>query len=118
VRSPFQRKRKTPKEAIRFGEFGINFVRWLGESGCDFRGRITGQLYAFTELHPVKPVDKRDLPGLAKEGGRENFEGLHDVKADEMRQLRQVSKTARESEPESGEQMEVDNAKKLDNDGE
>ena len=105
---------------MRFGEFGISFVRWLGEGGHDFRGRVTGQLYAFTELHPVKPVDKRDLPGLAEEGGRENFEGLHDVKTDEMRQLKQAKPPAPkpEPEPELDEQMEVENAEKLDNDGE
>jgi len=88
VGSPFKRKRKAPAEAIIFGQFGIRFVRWKCDEARDFRGRVTGRLYAFSSLHPVKPVDKRDMPGLAEDGGRENFEGEFDVKPGEAVDLR------------------------------
>jgi len=106
VRSPF-RPKSTTVPTVRFGEFGLRFVRWLCDEGRDFRGAVTGELYAFSPNHPVKPVDKRDLPELVKEGGRENFEGLHGVR---------FEREEKEPEPEP-EPEEVENAERLGYDG-
>ena len=71
-----------PPNRVRFGEKGIKWVKWLGEVR-DFRGTVTGCLYAFPEQHRSKGVDLRDLPAMVKEGGRENWEDIEGKMLDE-----------------------------------
>lgn len=70
-----------PANRVTFGEKGLKWVKWLGEIR-DFRGAVTGCLYAFPEHHRTKGVDLRDLPGLVKDGGRENWEDIEGKKFD------------------------------------
>lgn len=64
-----------PQNRVVFGEKGLKWVKWLGEVR-DFRGAVTGCLYAFPEQHRTKGVDLRDLPEMVKDGGRENWEDI------------------------------------------
>ena len=72
----------TPAQRIVYGEKGLKWVKWLGEPR-DFRGCMTGRLYAFAEQHRTKGVDLRDLPKMVKEGGRENWEDIEGKMLDE-----------------------------------
>ena len=71
-----------PAQKIIYGEKGLKWVKWLGEPR-DFRGCVTGLLYAFPEQHRAKGVDLRDLPEMVKDGGRENWEDIQGKKLDE-----------------------------------
>ena len=68
-----------PGRKIIYGEKGLKWVKWLGEPR-DFRGCVTGLLYAFPEQHRAKGVDLRDLPEMVKDGGRENWEDIEGKK--------------------------------------
>ena len=84
MRSPFRRKSARPKKLIVFGEQGVKPVRYVGDLPVEYRGRVTGTLYVWNERHPTRGVDKRDLPGLAEDGGRHNFEGLPPEEKEEI----------------------------------
>lgn len=71
--SPFRRK---PRGPVTFGEKGLVQVKCLGDLPQQFRGRVSGKLYVWREEKPVLPVDRRDLSGLVRDGGRASFEGL------------------------------------------
>ena len=71
-----------PARRIVYGEKGLKWVKWLGEVR-DFRGEVTGLLYAFPEQHRTKGVDLRDLPEMVKDGGRENWEDIEGKILDE-----------------------------------
>jgi len=71
-----------PARRIIYGEKGLKWVKWLGEPR-DFRGCVTGRLYAFAEQHRTKGVDLRDLPEMVKDGGRENWEDIQGKTLDE-----------------------------------
>ena len=71
-----------PQNRVVFGAKGLKWVKWLGEIR-DFRGEVTGVLYAFPEHHRTKGVDLRDLPAMVKDGGRENWEDIEGKKLDE-----------------------------------
>jgi len=62
-------------QRVNFGEKGIKWVKWLGEPR-DFRGCVTGILYAFPPQYRTRGVDLRDLPRMVKDGGRENWEDI------------------------------------------
>ena len=72
MRSPFRRRQRGRR--VRFGAKGIVALRYLGEMPFETRGEYTGHLYAWNKNYPMRHVDKRDLPGLEKEVGKENFE--------------------------------------------
>ena len=72
----------TPAQRIVYGEKGLKWVKWSGEPR-DFRGCVTGRLYAFAEQHRTKGVDLRDLPEMVKDGGRENWEDIQGKTLDE-----------------------------------
>ena len=95
MRPPHRTRRKTPAENIRFGEQGVLPVRYLGQMPRDFRGAVTGTLYAYSERHPVKMVDKRDLPQMTKETGRKDL-----VDDREWHKERVKQRTEPEPEPE------------------
>ena len=71
-----------PPNRVVFGAKGLKWVKWLGEVR-DFRGAVTGCLYAFPEQHRTKGVDLRDLPAMVKDGGRENWEDIQGKMLDE-----------------------------------
>lgn len=60
----------------------MTLVDYLGDLPVEFTGRATGRRYTWNERQPRVWVDKRDLPGLALDGGREAFmksgEGTHE----------------------------------------
>ena len=104
MRGPFKRKRRAPKELIVWGECGVRHVAYKGEMPQDFVGHFTQARYAFNERRPALGVDVRDLPGLAQDGGRENFEGLPEPERPKAK-------------PKQEEQPEVTDAARMDNDG-
>jgi len=50
-------------------------VKYGGDLPKTFTGQFTRQKYTWTEERPVIRVDRRDMPGLRKEAGRDNLEG-------------------------------------------
>lgn len=70
MRSAFRRK---SRRAIRWGQLGVTLVDYLGDFPAEFTGHVTGRRYTWNERQPQVWVDKRDLPGLALDGGREAF---------------------------------------------
>ena len=94
------------------GGFEMIMLRMLAfRPVAEGQSRETGARAASRPPAAVKPVDKRDMPGLAEEGGRENFEGEFDVKPGEAVDLRPKQKPATD-EPE-----EVADGEKLADDG-
>ena len=72
MRSPFRRRQRGRR--IRFGEKGVVALCYLGDLPFETRGEYTGHLYAWNKNYPMRHVDKRDLPGLEKEVGKDDFE--------------------------------------------
>lgn len=59
-----------------FGEVGTRVIRFTGERPCQHRGKVTQELYVFTDEHPQLHVDLRDLPALAQHIGREQLQAV------------------------------------------
>ena len=57
------------RSALRTGgdaqQAGLN-LHYLGHSPVNVRGAATGQLYQFSKLQPVQPVDARDAASILR----------------------------------------------------
>lgn len=75
MRSP-NWQRKIPDRQPQFGEVGTRLILLDGERPVQYIGEVTGTVYVFTDLHPRRFVDLRDLPGLVKQESREVLRAL------------------------------------------
>ena len=71
-------KRIAPERIIRWGAKGVKGVKYTGPMPRDFRGCYTKKFYVYNERRLMLGVDVRDLPGLAKDAGKENLQMLQD----------------------------------------
>jgi len=49
-------------------------IEYSGPVPATFTGRASKRKYRWTAERPVLRVDRRDMPGLGADGGRQNFE--------------------------------------------
>ena len=91
MRSTFRKKHKNQ---IRFGEKGVCGVKLVDvELPHETRGAATGVHYLWQPNGWPLWVDRRDVPGLAKElGGYEHLEGRG---IDELKERREATKAKR-----------------------
>ena len=66
-------KRKAKNRKVRFGAKGTKALEFLGDLPQNFVGVYTRELYNWTAERPELDVDRRDVPGLGRVLGRENF---------------------------------------------
>ena len=80
-------RKKAKDTRPAFGAGGLREVEYLGELPGVFGPFVTGKVYRFREGKNPRAVDLRDLPGLAKEAGRDRLRGAEDEKPKRQRRV-------------------------------
>jgi len=74
VESIYKKKRGTyPVPGVTWGEEGLEEVTYLGTLPFAAIGDVTNNRYKWSKVKPMRLVDKRDLPGIIKSGGKKKF---------------------------------------------
>lgn len=101
-------RKKAARQKIKFGEKGLRQVEYLGDLPVATGPYITHKTYRFSAVRLVKKVDVRDLPGLARDLGRENLRAIDDEALFEEPEPEIEPEEVEEPEPEPVEIEEVD----------
>lgn len=72
MRSRREKRRRRP-QSVKWGEKGKELVVYTGPLPFAFHGSKTDRAYNFTEKHPRRWVDVRDLPRLVKKVGLDDL---------------------------------------------
>jgi len=90
---------------MKFGEKGKVGVAYTGDLPYQFRGPVSDCLYVWRDATP-RWVDKRDLPSLVKEAGRDKLESGPDTDKQKTGKLGTGAYGEEPEEPESTESIE------------